>query len=474
MKSIKIILAVFVLITFNNTVFAQHDHHHHSDTTMAKDTTKMEMNMNDSTAHDSTTHDHSKMNMDGMDNSHNMTHMDMAMSHSYSLSLPMNRNASGTAWLPDASPMYGYMVHSNNWMLMYHGNIFLRYTSTNINNEGKRGASMFDAPNWFMGMAQRKIGTDGLLKFGLMMSLDRITERGDGYPLLFQSGETWEGKPLIDRQHPHDLFSELSVAYTQRINKDVDVTGYFGFPGEPALGTVAFMHRVSAGKNPDAPLSHHWQDATHITFGVGTLGVRYGIIKVEGSIFSGREPDENRYNFDKPTFDSYSYRISMNPNRNFALQFSQGFIKGPEALEPDIDLTRTTGSVIHSYNFTKTQNINTTLAWGMNQKGDHHKEHSLLLESNLELNKANLYSRYEFVEKDAEELALSGLGHDRKFSINAITLGANYRIVKLADIDVSLGLQGSLYFMPGALESYYGKNPVSAQIYLKLSPPFMK
>ncbi|MBS1494153.1 MAG: hypothetical protein JST55_11605 [Bacteroidetes bacterium] len=498
----KIIFALTLLVLLTNTSFAQH-HHHDDDTTKTKKDT-MDMKMPNETPEnmsDSNKHDHSKMNMDGemnmsdstmnsfMNSSENPSmnnhdmHLhgnmdDMAMSHSYSLSLPMNRNGSGTGWLPDASPMYGYMVHSNNWMLMFHGGVFLRYTSTNINNEGKGGASMFDAPNWFMGMAQRKIGADGLIKFGLMMSLDRLTERGDGYPLLFQSGETWQGNPLVNRQHPHDLFSELSIAYTQRLSKDVDVTGYFGYPGEPALGPVAFMHRVSAGNNPDAPLSHHWQDATHITFGVGTFGVRYNIFKIEGSIFNGKEPDENRYNFDKGEFNSYSYRVSVNPDRNFALQFSQGFIKAPEALEPEVDVTRTTASVTHSYNFTKTSNLNTTIAWGMNDKksgeGDNHKEHSLLLESNYEINKANLYGRYEFVEKDAEELALSGFEHGRKFSINAFTLGTNYKIGNAVGADVSLGLQGSLYFIPSDLETYYGKNPVSAQIYLKLSPMLMK
>jgi len=469
MKSLKIILSILLLslLSFlSNVSLAQHDHHH----------------MSDSTKQDSK-QDSLKMEMPDMNNSSKSEHhgphvmnMDMAMSHSYSLSLPMNRNGSGTGWLPDASPMEGYMIHSNNWMLMFHGNIFLRYTSANVNNRGKRGASMFDAPNWFMGMAQRKIGTDGLLNFGLMMSLDRLTERGDGYPLLFQSGETWEGRPLVDRQHPHDLFSELSVAYTQRINNDADVTAYFGLPGEPALGTAAFMHRVSSRNNPDAPLSHHWQDATHITFGVATLGARYKIFKIEGSIFSGREPDENRYNFDKPNFDSYSYRISMNPTSTFALQFSQGFIKGPEALEPGVDVTRTTASVIHSYNFTKTRRLNTTIAWGMNDKkntGDDHKEHSLLLESNFELNRINFYGRYEFVQKDPEELSLTGFDHERKFNINALTLGSNYRIAKLKGVDVSLGAQGSLYFMPEDLEPFYGKSPLSAQVYIRLSPPFM-
>lgn len=452
MKTTIIIFFIFI----SKIIYAQHEHHNHTDSTEAhKDAIKTEsMDMHD--MHDMDSHKNHEMNM----------------SHMYSLSLPMNRNGSGTALLPDESPMFGYMLHSGNWMFMFHGNIFLRYTSTDITKEGTRGASMWDAPNWFMGMAQTKVGSDGLFKAGLMMSLDRLTENGNGYPLLFQSGETWNGRRLVDRQHPHDLFSELSVAYTQRFSKDVDVTGYFGYPGEPALGPVAFMHRVSSSNNPDAPLSHHWQDATHITFGVGTFGIRYNIFKIEGSIFSGREPDENRYNFDKPDFNSYSYRLSMNPNKNFAIQFSQGFIKEPEALEPGVDITRTTASVIHSYSFSKMKNINTTFAWGLNDKGHDHKEHSFLLESNFRMNKINLYGRYEFVQKDPEELDLHGFNHDVKFDINTFTLGGNYAVAQFKSVDLALGIQGSIYFTP-QLQSIYGKNPLSAQIYLKISPPMM-
>ncbi len=476
----NIIIIAFVLGITISKIYTQQDHNtmdhskmNHSDSIMVMDSTinadtnktkhKHQHDMNENNINENNSNEH---------NSHNME-SDIPMSHSYSLSLSMNRNGSGTGWLPDESPMSGYMLHSGKWMLMFHGSIFMRYTSTDITKEGTKGLSKWDAPNWFMGMAQRKIGSNGLLKFGLMLSLDRLTEGGDGYPLLYQSGETWEGKPLVNRQHPHDLFAELSVGYTQRLSRDIDITGYFGYPGEPALGPVAFMHRVSSSNNPDAPLSHHWQDASHITFGVGTFGLRYKIFKLEGSIFTGSEPDEERWGFDKINMNSYSYRVSVNPSKNFALQFSQGFIKSPEALEPGVDVTRTTASVIHSHNFTSTRNINTTFAWGYNDKGHGHTEHSFLLESNLQLNKLAVYGRYEFVQKDPDELALEGFGHDAKFNINAITLGTNYRLFQFSNTNVSLGIQGSMYFTPKELQPIYGKNPLSAQIYIKLNPADM-
>ena len=181
-----------------------------------------------------------------------------------------------------------------------------------------------------------------------MMSLDPLTEGGRGYPLLFQTGESWNGEALHDRQHPHDLFDELSFSFSQKFDHDFSGYIYFGYPGEPALGPPAFMHRPSAMDDPDAPIGHHWQDSTHITFGVATLVCVWRNIKIEGSIFTGREPDEDRYDFDQPRFDSYSGRLSWNPTRNLALQVSYGYIKSPEALEPELNIHRTTASAIYN------------------------------------------------------------------------------------------------------------------------------
>jgi hypothetical protein len=253
------------------------------------------------------------------------------MSHSFSLNLPMSRNGSGTGWLPDASSMHGHMYHSKNWMYMLHYNLLIRYNNQDLSDKGIRGDEMIDAPNWLMFMGQRQVGEKGLFRFGTMFSLDALVTGQKGYPLLFQSGESAHGEPLIDRQHPHDLFSELSVAYSYALSKKADVFAYVGYPGEPALGPVAFMHRPSAMYDPDAPISHHWIDATHITFGVATLGFRLGQVKVEASSFTGREPGENRYDLDKPKFDSWSGRLSFNPSKNWALQVSHAYIQSPEA-----------------------------------------------------------------------------------------------------------------------------------------------
>ncbi|WP_292941695.1 hypothetical protein [Mucilaginibacter sp. 44-25] len=243
------------------------------------------------------------------------------MSSQFSRDLPMNRDGSGTSWVPDETPMYMYMVHGKNWMHMFHGSVFMRYNKQDLFNRGSRGGSQFDAPNWFMYMAQRKVGKNGLFAINTMFSFDPFTVGPGGYPLLYQTGESYKGAKLVDKQHPHDLFAELSLAYTQRVAKNTEVYLSVGMPGEPALGPPVFMHRLSAMNNPDAPLTHHYADATHITFGTATLGFRYKNVKLEGSVFTGREPDEHRYNFDKPRFDSYSVRLSVNPSKEWAYRF---------------------------------------------------------------------------------------------------------------------------------------------------------
>jgi len=460
MKS-KIFLAAVFFISFIYSANAQHEHSMHT--------------KNDSTKHHPT-QDTAKMDMQ-MDHQMPMEHaMDIPMGHAYSLELPMGRNGSGTSWLPDASPMYGIMLHSKKWMYMLHGNIALRYTKQDLGNKGSRGGDLFDTPNWFMAMGQRKVGQKGLFHFDVMLSLDRFTEGGDGYPLLFQTGETWKGNPLVDKQHPHDIFSALSIGYTHALSEKSDLSIYLGYPGEPALGSVAFMHRPSAFSNPDAPISHHWNDGTHITFGVVTLGYRYDKFKIEASSFTGREPDENRFDFDKPRFDSYSGRISYNPTRNWAFQFSQGWIKSPELTHPNENVNRSIASAIYSKAFGEEKSLNATLLWGLNKTKDHDGENAALAEASYRMRKLELYTRYEWVQKSVEELNLNEnlFGKHTLFPVNALTLGVNYDIMSIGKMRMAAGGQVSLYHTDSKLDDLYGKNPSSGQVFLRIYPGLMK
>ena len=438
MKNIILSISFAVLTLFAK---AQHEHHMPKKDTSnptAKDTMKMPMD------------NKTRMNHDHILMKHDMGNM----SHAFSLNLPMSRNGSGTAWLPDAAPMYGNMYHSKKWMYMLHYNLFLRYTNQDFSNKGSRGGTKIDAPNWLMFMGQRKVGNNGLFHFNTMLSLDAVTMGGSGYPLLFQSGEVYKGEPLVDRQHPHDLFSEMSVSYAHAFSKNADVFFYAAYPGEPALGPVAFMHRPSALYNPDAPLSHHWVDATHITFGVTTLGVRLGKFKIEGSSFTGREPNEKRFDFDNPRFDSRSGRLSYNPSKNWALQLSHGFIKSPEELHAGEDINRTTASATYSNG-----SFNAIALWGMNKVNDHDGENAFLLEGSWRKNKLALHGRYEFVQKSVEELNLDEniYGAHSVFPVNAFTVGFNYDLLNIGKARVAGGSQFTLYGADKKLNGLYGK-----------------
>lgn len=446
-------LGLFALFFGLQSTVTLGQHQHHQDTT-------------------TTTHQHDTLSHDP--HAHASQHEQHFMPHAFSRNLRMNRNGSGTAWLPDNTPMYGYMVHNQKWMYMFHGNLFLRYNNQDLTNEGTRGNAKVDAPNWFMAMGQREIGKRGLLRFSAMLSLDPLTVGGAGYPLLYQSGETWKGEPLVDRQHPHDLFSELSIAYTHQLAQQTDAFVYLGYPGEPAFGPVAFMHRVSSLYNPDAPLGHHWQDATHITFGVATAGIRHRNFKFEGSIFTGREPNEERYGFDKPRFDSYALRLSFNPTRSLALQLSQAWVNDVHELGAREDISKTTASVIHAQSISKDKFLNSALVWGYNNADHHGEAHSILTESALSFSKTILYGKYEWVQKSDEDLILGDMvDHRTLFNINAFTLGVQQTLLTVFDTHLAIGTQASWYPADPSLRHIYGRNPIAAQFYIRLFPSLM-
>ena len=416
-------------------------------------------------------HDHGMMNHEAhvAAASHGMEHqqMQMSMQSSVNIADPMSRESSGTAWVPDSTPMYGKMFMFGDDMLMLHGAIFPRYTNVST----RRGDDRIDAPNWIMGMYSHPLGDSAQLGGRLMMSLDPLTEGGRGYPLLFQSGESWHDQPLHDRQHPHDLFDELSISYSQKFDHDLSAYLYFGYPGEPALGPPTFMHRLSAMDDPDAPLGHHWQDSTHVTFGVATAGLQWRSVKVEGSIFTGREPDEDRYDFDQPEFDSFSGRISWNPTRNLALQVSYGYVKSPEALEPDLKRHRTTGSIIYNLPLGHDTNWSNTFVWGQNHDTGEGKTQSFLVESDYQRGRNTVYLRWERVEKSRHELVLKPPEESEIFPVSGYTIGYVRDLSHGNGIDIGLGTQFTINDRPDGLDRYYGDDLGYAfEFFLRIRP----
>jgi hypothetical protein len=399
--------------------------------------------------------------------SHEGHAMQMEMHSSIDLADPMSREGSGTSWLPDSSPMYGKMFMFANDMLMLHGAIFPRYTNVST----RRGDDRIDAPNWIMGMYSHPLSDSAQIGARLMMSLDPLTEGGRGYPLLFQTGESWHDQPLHDRQHPHDLFDELSVSLSQKFNHDFSAYLYFGYPGEPALGPPTFMHRPSAMDDPDAPIGHHWQDSTHITFGVVTAGLVWRNIKIEGSVFTGREPDENRYDFDRPRFDSYSGRVSWNATKNLALQGSFGYIKSPEAPDPKTNIHRTTASAIYNLPLGPDRNWSNAFVWGQNNASEEGKTQSFLIESNYQRGRDTVYLRWERVEKSGHELVLDPQDESRIFPVGGYTIGYVRDLSHGNGLDIGLGTQFTINDRPDRLDRYYGDDLGYAfQFFLRIRP----
>jgi Heavy metal binding domain len=399
--------------------------------------------------------------------SHDSGAAGMEMHSTIDLADPMSREGSGTSWIPDSSPMYGRMFMFGENMLMLHGAIFPRYTNVST----RRGDDRIDAPNWFMAMFSHPLGDSTQFGSRLMMSLDPLTEGGRGYPLLFQTGEVWNGEALHDRQHPHDLFDELSFSLSQKFEHDLSAYVYFGYPGEPALGPPAFMHRPSAMDDPDAPIGHHWQDSTHITFGVATLGAQWRNVKLEGSIFTGREPDEDRYDFDRPRFDSYSGRLSWNPTRNLALQVSYGYIKSPEELHPETKIHRTTASAIYNLPLGRDTNWSNSFVWGQNNATKEGKTQSFLIESNYQRGRNTVYFRWERVQKSGHELVLDEADESEIFPVSGYSLGYVRDLSHGNGIDIGLGTQFTINDRPDSLDRYYGDDLGYAfQFFLRIRP----
>lgn len=417
--------------------------------------------------------------------------MEHRMGSATQFGAPMSRDGSGTSWVSDASPLEAVHHVAGGWSLMVHGAIYPRYTAQDAFGSGTRGDASFGAPNWAMGMAQRQLDSDTRLTLRLMASLDDAVEGGRGYPLLFQTGETFEGERLVDRQHPHDLVSELSATFTRAVSEDVGVFLYAAYPGEPALGPTAFMHRPSARFSPDAPLSHHWQDATHIVWGVATGGLTVGPAKLEGSVFTGREPDEDRVAPDPARFESFSGRLAIRASRSLSLQVSMASLDEPEALEPGIDQTRMTASALYTAPLGH-GNVSAALIWGRNVPrgtrsdidpghghdpvdgdeavGGHGATNAFLAESALQLGQTFVFGRAEWVEKAGEELALDGALSEGVHRVGALSVGAGHELVQTSGLALSVGGQVGTYRVPDSLRPLYGDTPVSLQAFVRLTP----
>jgi hypothetical protein len=315
-------------------------------------------------------------------------------------------------------------------------------------------------------MEQHKLGR-GTILFRQMFSAESLTSPHPGFPELFQTGETYHGEALVDHQHPHNVFAELSLLYTVALAKKLSWEFYGGPSAEPALGPVTYIHRASVSELPLAPLSHHLQDSTHTSFGVVTTGFVIDRVKLEASAFNGREPNEQRWSIQLGALDSWSGRASIAPSANWVAQYSVGRLEHPEALEPGSQW-RETASVEYNRPLT-TGRWTTSLIWGRVHKiATDRTLNSYLLESTWNFRRRNYaFTRLELVDKDElfPEDAFQPV-----YRIGAYTFGGERELIQNRTWQLGLGADMTFYSKPSVLNASYGNYPVSFQIFVHMRP----
>lgn len=369
---------------------------------------------------------------------------------------------------PDHMHMDMDMDMSSGWHFMQDGVLFGVFN----HQGGPRGATEFRAPNWWMGQASHAIGSSRLT-LNAMLSLDAATEGRSGYAELFQVGESLDGRPLIDRQHPHDLFMQLAAIWRVPVGEDWGLTLAGGPVGEPALGPVAFMHRASIAEYPFAPLSHHTFDSTHIAFGVVTGAIDHGPFVLEASVFNGREPDDNRWDFDFGALDSYSGRLWIKPTDRWEFQVSTGHLTHPEALEAgNVQRTTASGSWLARDG---TDYTAVTAGYGINVT-DHGNRQGVFLEATRRRGSTAVFGRAEVLQVETALLLQDAIPptHDAASAtdvVGAFTTGVERDVLSWRGFSGGFGAAVTAYTVPAALKTAYTDNPLSFQVFFRIRPP---
>jgi hypothetical protein len=378
------------------------------------------------------------------------------------MDMPAIAYGSGTSRLPaNEGAMHGVHIPAGDWMVMLHGYVWGAYTDQG----GKRGDDEAFVQSMAMLSATGEVAPGVRLGLQSMLSLEPLMG-AKGYPNLFATGETADGiTHLVDRQHPHDLFMELSGRIDVDVAPGTSLFLYGGPVAEPALGPSAFMHRASAQYLPLAPITHHWFDSTHITYGVVTAGVATPRFQIEASAFRGREPNQFRWNIETPKLDSWSVRATWTPSPAWALQVSHGRIESPEQLEPARNEARTTASVQYAKG-----GLSTLVAFSNKKDLPGRTSTAWLAEANWNIGKHHtLFGRAENVANDELFPDHADPLHDRVFRVSKFEGGYAYRLPLPGPFGLALGGALAAYAKPAALDAAYGDAPVSYTLFAKLS-----
>lgn len=378
--------------------------------------------------------------------------------------------SSGTALQPASWPMPMIMNRVGGWNLMWMGQAFVVATQ----QSGPRGGDKVYSANWGMLGAVHRLGR-GSVMLRSMVSLDPLTVTDRQYPLLFQTGESAFGRPIVDGQHPHDLLMELSVQYARPVAERGMLNVYYAPVGDAALGPVAFPHRASAMELPQATLAHHWQDSTHIANNVVTAGFTWDKVRLEASGFRGREPNENRWNIDMGAMDSWSSRLSVFPSRNWMAQVSGGRLKRPEPFHPD-DVDRVTASVHHILPRANGNYWATSLIWARNYKSvEQLATNAVVAETVIPVRRKNFVTgRFEWSQRDELFEYDHDLAHDieertgqHAFDVSAFTVGYTRDVELVRNMQSGIGVNVTTYAIDSALKPFYGSRPWGVNVFVR-------
>jgi hypothetical protein len=402
---------------------------------------------------------HQSMEMQGMNRG-----MQMNPAGMYLMSM-----ASGTSMNPQSWPMPMLMPRFGSWNLMLMGQAFIVDTQ----QSGPRGGDKVYSPNAFMLSVEHSVGR-GSLMFQSMLSLEPATVTNRSYPLLFQTGETAYVRPLVDAQHPHNFFMALGVQYARPIGEDTMLQFYYAPVGDPALGPVAYPHRASAAELPQATLSHHWQDSTHIGDNVATIAIKHRWVRLEASSFYGSEPGENRWIIEWGPMNSYSGRLSILPSKNWLFQVSAGRLAHPERQQAG-DVVRATASLQYTRPMDFGNAWSTSLIWGRNHDTlTQHNLNSYLAETVYPIGRRNFVTgRIELVDKDELFTDTPDLEAPldctvgSRFRIGSYTAGYTRDIDLFQDIETGIGVNVTAYSLPPAIKPYYGDHPWGVNVYVR-------
>lgn len=378
----------------------------------------------------------------------------------------------GTPAFAQDAHQHSTMPGGSRWMLMQDGAIW------GIANHqgGPTGDTEFVAPSWWMGMASKDVGTNRIT-LTAMFSPDILLVGKSGYHELFQEGESLNGVPIVNRQHPHDVLMQLAAAWRTAIGSSATLTIAGALAGEPTIGPVAFMHRPSAAGLAFAPITHHTFDSTHVSFGVISAGIDRGRWTVEASVFNGREPDDNRWDVDLGRMDSVAGRVWFRPTPEWTFQVSTAYLRDAEEWEQGVDVRRTTvsGSWTRaaSSGFTAV-----TAGWGMNSAHRTTRQ-GAFAEVTTERGPYSVFGRLDlqqlelikFIGVQGPVLPGEVDPHAAVKSVVALTIGGGRGVATWHGFEGAVLAQVGLYLVPPVLRPAYGSFPVSGQLLLRIRLP---